>query len=295
MYWVDNGLLRLGVSPQGAEWRSLQSHGSGQQWLWSGDPNYWSGVAPLLFPIIGALRNDQYRYQGQSYTMPRHGFFRHSTPDLMRHSRDELRFRLQDSPATRLSYPFAFRLGVRFALEDNSIVTTLTLHNPGTVPMPFALGAHPAFRVPLGQAESESEEESYEDYALHFANDREISVYALEDGLLGRTARTIELPDGVLALDQNMFNNDALILKSLRSRELRLAGINSNASIRLSYEGFSQLGIWAAPGADFLCIEPWLGHADTVDDSGDIMEKEGIHFLAPDETKRLRMQVYFDE
>ena len=290
MYWIDNGFLRLEIAAQGAQWRSLQSHGSGRHWLWSGDATYWSGVAPLLFPVIGAMRNGQYRYQGKTYTMPKHGFLRDSTPDLLRHARDEVRFRLLDSEASRAYYPFAFQVDIRYALHDDTLKTTLKVRNRDTVPMPFAIGGHPAFRIPLSNVEQ------YSDYAIHFNQDRALDVYSiLPSGLVSDNTYPLSLPDGVLPLEKSLFDNDALVLKKFRSNQFRLAGVHSGASVTMTIEGFKAFGIWAAPGADFVCLEPWTGTADTVNDSGDISEKEGIAMLPPGEQFRCGFSLRFED
>lgn len=248
----------------------------GRELMWTGDPAWWTGISPLLFPVVGALNGDRFTYGGRAFELPKHGFARRLPWVVVDQDPAQVRFRLTDTEATRAAYPFAFSLDAHYALADEGLRLTLTLANPGDAPLPASLGLHPAFRWPL------EPERPKEDYRVVFAADEPDPLRQLEAGLLGP-----KIPSPVvgrtLALCDDLFAHDALIWTAPRSRALTY-GAPGGLGLRLTHT-FPHLGLWTKPGAPYLCLEPWHGHADPVGFAGDLREKPGQVILAPGETR----------
>ena len=284
---MDNGSLitltneecRMTFLSFGAEWRSWISKKESRPLLWSADPLFWGKVSPILFPIVGALKDNQYLYNQQVFTLPRHGFARDKNFDVIDQSEAHVTFRLTDDAATQAIYPFSFRLLLSYQLMGNGMKCTYTVENTGTNIMPFSIGAHPAFAVPC------HEDASYEEYYLQFEHQSSLLRYPLDTaGLLLKEGIRINLEEGGrLPLSKELFKDDAIVLKELHGQRIVLCHEEKGPVFRFGWDQFPYFGIWAAKDADFVCLEPWCGIADSVDADGDILRKEGIMLLAPEE------------
>jgi galactose mutarotase-like enzyme len=277
--------LTARINPFGAELSSLTDV-AGREYMTDADPAFWSGRAPLLFPIVGALVEDTLRVDGQAYRMPKHGFARRSAFTLIEQAADRAVFRLHDSAETRPSYPFAFALDMAFTLSGTTLEMQATVHNTGNAPLPFSFGYHPAFAWPLpGGAEKAAHRVVFEQ-----AEPQPIRQIEKASGLL--------LPDGIptpvagreLALDSDLFRADALIWTELHSRSLAY-GAEGGSWLEVAFPDSPMLGIWQVPGARYICIEPWQGHSDPLGYSGDFGEKPGVVTLAPGASRSFRMDV----
>lgn len=258
--------LRCTIDPFGAELQSLTG-GDGREWLWDGDPAWWNGRAPILFPIVGALAGGTYRWQGRSYALQKHGFARRSLFSLIDRTATSATLRLAADEATRAVYPFDFELDLRFVIGDHLVVSA-TVHNRGAGPMPFSFGFHPALRWPVRDGAS-----------LVFGQRETGPVWRMDgDGLL---ARTEPLPgDGCsLPLSDSLFAADAMILRDIASRAVTF--VSGEQRVRVSSDNLPDLGLWTKPGAPYLCIEPWAGFNDPAGFAGDLSDKPGIVLLAP--------------
>lgn len=279
---IANPQLRAEFVAKGAELRRLQvAHGS--DLLWNGDPDVWGRVSPVLFPIVGGLKDGVLRHRGQSYPMAQHGFARDCDFKLVRLTREACTWVLQDDEATRQQYPFPFALWVTHAVEDFTFTTTYEIRNPGAEPLPVSIGAHPAFRWPLPGGHRES-------HRIEFAQPEPAPILRLKDGLLDPHPCANPADGTLLRLRDELFTQDALIYDQLRSRALRYSAPGS-LGLELRWEGFQQLGLWTKPGAGFLCIEPWAGMASPLDFDGEFSEKPGIMVLAPSTSRRFRWSV----
>jgi galactose mutarotase-like enzyme len=273
--YLENDLLSIAVSPLGAELQKLQRKDLSLDYLWSGDPAFWGKFSPVLFPIVGTLRRNQYTYRGTDYTLPRHGFARERTFQLLRQSPSELIFELQDDERTRMVYPFRFILQIRYTLEGRKLTVTYSLSNPDEQPLYFSLGAHPAFAIPL------TSDTVYDDYALRFNRPETAVRWSLQDGLLLNQGEPLLNGSSEIPLHPALFELDAIVLKDILSDEIRLLSDRHSHGLTFGFKGWPHLGIWAAKGASFVCIEPWQGHADPVDHDGDLTRKPGIVKLEP--------------
>lgn len=282
---ITSGDLTARINPFGAELWSLTDT-LGREYMTDADRAFWTGHAPVLFPIVGGVRDDRIRIDGQDHILSKHGFARRSLFDLAEASPSCARFVLQDSEETRAAYPFAFRLDMTFALAGRTLRMAASVHNPGEVPLPFSFGFHPAFAWPLpGGAEKA-------DHVIAFDKPEPQDIRRLDppSGLL--LAQTFPTPvtGHSLTLDSALFEADALIWDRLASRKLTY-GAPGGAQLLVEFPDTPMLGIWQKPGAHYLCIEPWQGIADPVGFDGDIFEKPGIIALAPGATHVMRMDV----
>lgn len=276
--------LAAAISPLGAELIRL-TDASGQELLWDGDPAWWNGQAPILFPIVGTLRNDQFRHDGQVYSLPRHGFARRRLFNCIDHGATRATFRLESDAATLAIWPFAFRLDMHFAIEGTVLTLTASVTNSGYQPMPASFGYHPALRWPLPGAGDRSA------HVIRFDQTEQAPARRLDRaGLLTDTTHPSPIQDRELALDDMLFVDDALIFDSLASRALHY-GVPGERMIGICYPALPHLAFWSKPGAGYLCIEPWQGHSDPADFEGDIFAKPGMVRIAPGETRDFAMAI----
>lgn len=261
--------LTATINPKGAELISLRN-ASGKEFIWEGNPDFWGKHSPVLFPIVGTLKENSYYYNSDQYHLPRHGFARDLTFDVVSQSENQAVFSLQSSPETRKAYPFDFELQLIYTLTANVLEIGYRVFNKNDFEMPFSIGAHPAFDLPG----------NFTDYAIEMEKSEALKFHLLENDLLSQETGTLVLKDRKLPLDYALFENDALVFKSIESKSLTILKKGGKVAT-VSFESFPNLGIWTKPGAPFLCIEPWFGYADHTEATGDIFQKEGIQILKP--------------
>lgn len=267
---IKNDLLTATINSYGAELTSLKNENL--EYIWEGNPEFWGKHSPILFPIVGTLKNNSYTYKGNTYQMTRHGFARDNEFTVKNQTDNSVIFSLASNENTLNMYPFEFELELKYTLVNTILAFDYTVINKGIETMPFSIGAHPAFALPG----------NFSDYSLIFEKDETLVSTQLEKDLV--SDKTISLPteNGKLALSHSLFDNDALILKSTVSNYVDIAK-NNNRLLRVAYNDFPHLGIWTKENAPFLCIEPWQGYSDSLDSNGNILEKEGIILLKPGE------------
>lgn len=268
---LSNESVFIKINPKGAELQSIQYNTL--EYMWSGDAAFWGKHSPVLFPIVGTLKNDTYRYNGKEYHLPRHGFARDKEFDVNVESNSRAVFTLVSNEDTLKVYPFAFELSLVYELIGNKVSCTYIVKNNGNEQMLFSVGGHPAFAVPLDK------ELTYSDYYLKFNKENELVRYKLDNGLIAKDTQTTTLEDHKLPLSNTLFYEDAIVLKHLQSNAISLASQKSEHGLHFLFEGFPFFGIWAAKDAPFVCIEPWCGIADSVDHNQELAEKEGIEKL----------------
>lgn len=278
LYHISNDILSVSVSNLGAELQSIQHKETSLEYMWSGNPDYWGKKSPVLFPIVGGLKNNTYHYKESAYKLNRHGFARERVFKLTHQSAYTLQFNLQDDPTTLLVYPFPFSFTITYRLEGNKIHVIYEVINTGDEAMYFSVGAHPAFAVPLVSGTN------FEDYYLQFNQKENTGIWPLtKDGLIHEAANPFFNDNNQIALHKPLFHGDALVFKSLKSTAIAILSEKHSHGLSLEYHGFPYMGIWSSKDADFVCIEPWCGIADHVNASGNIETKEGINKLNPTE------------
>jgi galactose mutarotase-like enzyme len=271
------------IKSDGAELCSLKN-AAGLELLWQAGPA-WPRHAPILFPIVGRLKNDELHHQGKTYPMTQHGFARDLPFDWSEQGPHSCTLQLEDSAETRLRYPFAFRLTVTYTVRENRLEITFALTNLGDVVLPASIGAHPAFNWPLVAGLAK------ESYMVTFSNEESAPVRRLKDGLLRAGPEATPIAGKTLSLSERLFDDDAVILDRPASTAVRYAAANG-PSIDVSWQSFRELGLWSKlGGAPFLCIEPWRGFASPADFDGEFVDKPGLMHLAPGETQSLTYQI----
>jgi len=266
---LTNAFLSAQINTKGAELCSLKCLKNNQEYLWEGDPKHWGKHSPVLFPIVGTLKDNSYFYKDQEYSLSRHGFARDLDFEVIISTESQVVFSLKASDATKKVYPFAFELQLTYTLLENKLELKYTIINKDSVAMPFSIGAHPAFALP----------KNFESYALEFEAQETLTCYALENDLVSDTKFEIDLTDKKLTLHYATFENDALIIKALQSKKITILD-EKTPLLKVTFEDFNNLGIWTKVGAPFICIEPWLGYSDTTNTNGNILEKEGIQMVS---------------
>ncbi|KLT65059.1 aldose 1-epimerase family protein [Pedobacter sp. BMA] len=277
MITIENDYLRVNLAAKGAELQGLFSKETNIEYLWNADSKYWGKHSPVLFPIVGSLKNDSFIYNGKNYALPRHGFARDHVFSVEKISETEAVFTLSQSEDTLKIYPFYFELKLRYRLIDRKLNLTYEVINNGTDELLFSLGAHPAFAVP------NTPDTTYSDYYLAFNSDDKLTYWELNDGLVANTTSNIELNGHKLELRHELFYNDALVFKTLQSNCISLLNTKNDFGLHFHFEDFPFFGIWAAKDAPFVCLEPWCGVADGVDHNQELRHKEGIIKLSPNE------------
>ena len=278
-----NHLIRARVKARGAELCSLR-FADGTEMLWQAGPA-WPRHAPVLFPIVGRLAGDTLRHQGFTGRLTQHGFARDRDFRFTARGPEGCTLELTDDAETRQSYPFAFRLALDHALSGSTLRVGFRVENTGAAVLPASIGAHPAFRWPLARGTPK------EAHRLVFTLDENGPVRRLDAGLLLPDPVATPIEGRVLALTDAVFAHDAVILENPSSRELRYEAPGAHApAITIGWEGFSTLGIWSKP-ADFVCIEPWRGHASPRDFVGEFTDKPGVALIPPGEALACTMSV----
>jgi galactose mutarotase-like enzyme len=276
---LQNNLLSVAISTKGAELQSIIHKDFGLEYMWSGDPRFWAKKSPVLFPIVGELKNSSYQYKGKSYELNRHGFARDMEFEVTEQDEDGIVFRLNSNEETFAGYPFQFSFSVRYKLDNNRLNVTYAVRNTGKEQMLFSVGGHPAFKIPLAHGTT------FEDYFLELNHFENASRWPLsKDGLIESTPIQVMEHADKLPLKKSLFYEDALVFKYLISKSIYILSSKTSHGLKLNFTGFPYLGIWSARDADFVCIEPWCGIADSVNASGNLEDKEGINILMPAES-----------
>lgn len=269
---IENSKLTAQINHSGAELFSLKDNNN-KEYIWEGNPAFWGKHSPILFPIIGTLKNNSFSYKGNEYHLSRHGFARDMEFDLIQKSENSATFSLSSSTETRKVFPFDFELQIKYSLNENKLIIEYKVVNKNEEVLPFSIGAHPAFALT----------KPFENYSLAFEQTEKLTSYQLENDLISEISETINLNKNKLPLSYSLFEKDALIFKTLKSRSIDILE-NRAPLLRISFDDFPNLGIWTKNKAPFLCIEPWLGYSDTINCSGNILEKEGIQLLKGNKT-----------
>ncbi len=276
MLTIENEFLKISVQKKGAELCSLVDKSTQQEFMWNGDPTVWGSFAPVLFPIIGCLKDNEFFVEGKSYSVPKHGFIRNNTQLVSKIlNENTIEFRYQYDENTLKKYPYLFEFVLQYILIENTVCIKHTIINHDEEkPLYFSLGGHPGFKCPFFKGEK------YENYYIEFdqiENDRTWNVTS--DGLIDLTSIPCLEKVNRLNLYPSIFQKDALIFKNLKSKKIRLKSDLHTTGIEISFADFNYLGIWAKPYASFVCIEPWLGISDSVNSNKDFTKKEGIQRL----------------
>lgn len=271
------------IDTKGAQLMGLALNG--REYLWQADPTWWGKTSPVLFPLVGAPGHEVLQSLAGPATPPKHGFardFEHTVVDIAEDG-SSVTFELRDTEQTRAMYPYGFALNMTYAITGPAtLAQTFKVVNTGTDPMPFSVGGHPAFNVPVPGAEGEA----FEDYELRFERAWTAdSPKMVEGGIMSYADPFHVLEDSsVLPVARELFEFDTLVFRDVPGNVVEMAGTKSGHGVRVEFPGFDFVGIWSAnPDAPFVAIEPWTGHA-ALDTEDDVFEhRDNITILAPGE------------
>lgn len=275
---AENKYLKIQVQEEGAELCSLINKKTGIEHIWQANPDIWGSHAPNLFPVIGVLKDGKFSYDGKEYSMPKHGFIRHNQNLILKEKADHrMVFELIYSKESLEIYPFKFDFKIEFELQDNSLIVNHRITNLDSKELYFSLGGHPAFNICL------FENEKIEDYSIEFDQKMSLDRKLLNnEGLISDKTEAVLRDQNTIRLDEHIFDRDALIFENIPAKKAGIISREHGKILSMDYSGFRDLGIWAKPGAEYVCIEPWLGMADIEDTLGDITSKKGIISLSPE-------------
>lgn len=268
-YKIENEFLTCEIDDMGAQLHSLISKENGKEYIWQGNPDIWYGQSPVLFPVIGQLINDKYFYNGVEYTMPKHGIARRYVFNVKECDGAKAVFGLESNEKTLEAYPFDFEYILTFELKGKALVNTMTVVNKTKGDMYFSVGAHPGFNCKVGDIIEFEQEETLATERI----DKESLIIPEKFPFMENEKSFV--------ITKEIFEPDALILSDIKSEKLRIKGDNE---VEFTFGKCPFLGIWAKPGAPYVCIEPWYGVNDGREVKKDISEKRGIQHLAEGET-----------
>lgn len=276
MYKITNEFLDVKISPLGAELSSLKT--KEREYLWNGNPAYWNWRSPLLFPIVGSLKDNKTIILGKEYHQPKHGFIRDLSFDLVTNSENEIILTNSYSKETLLMYPFKYRVNVKYRLEGKSLITTYQVFNFDSKIMPFNIGAHPGINCPLYP------EDDFESYAVHFEKAESFTCPKKESNGLINLENYVREYSNLKKLDlkHEIFDIDTIVIMNVKSDWAALLNRNGKG-IKIYFPDFNTFAIWS-PGikkAPLVCLEPWIGYPDTVDSDYDYTKKADLIFLDP--------------
>jgi galactose mutarotase-like enzyme len=277
IYTIHNDKLICKISSEGAEIRSLVDKNSGREYIWQIDPEIWGSTSPVLFPAIGKIKSGKIEYLDQTYDMPKHGIIRYNTDlKFMHYNNDHCSFKLENSHKTLKRYPFKFFFEVDYKLIENRLVMTYFIKNKDNIDMYFNCGGHTAYACPLNGNIRLS------DYVIEFPKTVNLKAATLgKTGYLSNKMRDIKTDGNLLSLSKTLFDEDALIFKGLDVDWVRLRHRDAQKGVMVKFKDYPNLALWAKPGADYVCIEPWLGLPDHENESVDITQKTTYKQLPP--------------
>ena len=270
---LENSNLIIEINEHGAELNKLFSKKHNIDFLWSGDSKFWGKKSPILFPIVGRLKDNETIIEGQIYNMNQHGFARDYTFKLISENKSSITYSLTSNEETRKMFPYKFELLISYKLNENSIEVLWNVKNKDSRTMYFSIGAHPAFNVPFNIGENS------EDYYLAFKTDRDVEKYTFQIPYIKEKTK-VKAPKDIF-IKPELFTDDALVYSGID--EVTLKSRNNNMAIKVTFTDFPFLGIWSPfysetrTMAPFICIEPWYGIADLIDTTKAYESKLGVN------------------
>lgn len=272
VYTLQNEEIVIEIKAAGAELTSIKDAKTELEYLWCGDAKYWGRQSPVLFPVVGSLKNKAFQYDGKIYPMGQHGFARDMEFKLWSRKCNEIWFVLESDEETLQKYPFAFKLFVGYRMEGRCIEVMWKVENTGKQMLPFSIGGHPAFMCPI---DDKGEQTDY--YIITDARDKIIYGEINEEGLLIKNIQNVmELDsEGSFNITENLFDNDALVIENQQIHRISLATPEKEPYVTLEFD-MPLCGIWspAKKSAPFVCLEPWCGRCDSSTFAGELTDRE---------------------
>ena len=276
LFQISNDKITIQVDSMGAELKSLKDVASGREYMWHADPQYWKRTSPVLFPLVGGLKDGIYRLDGREYPMGQHGFARDMEFQLKSQVASEIWFVLESNEETMQKYPYPFTLELGYELKENTVVVKWIVKNPAKEEMYFSIGGHPAFLCPIEEGTKQT------DYSIRLDAGEKVTASTLDNGLVD--GKTVDhcLDQGMLSVTEHLFDGDALVIEHDQAHSVALVKPDGEAYLTVTFDA-PLFGIWSPPKkqAPSICIEPWYGRCDRADFAGDWTEREWGQTLAP--------------
>ena len=277
LHKIENELMSCTIESTGAEISSLLDKASGQEYIWQINKSVWGSSSPVLFPSIGKIKDDKVTHNGIDFAMTKHGIIRHNDKlEFSQNNASKCTFSLVSSDETLKRYPFTFTFSVVYELIDKRLIMSYEIENRDDVPMYFSCGGHTAYACPL------NDETKLTDYVIEFPLTFDFMAETLgSTGLLSDRKRKIETDENLLSLSETLFNEDALIFSNIDFDWVRLRRKDEERGIIVRFTGYPHLALWSKPGADYVCVEPWLGLPDHENESTDLSKKPTYRMIEP--------------
>ncbi|MCM1385709.1 MAG: aldose 1-epimerase family protein [Bacillus sp. (in: Bacteria)] len=274
LFQIGNDKLTIQVDSMGAELKSLKKITTGVEFMWNGNPAFWKRTSPVLFPLVGALKNGEYRLNGQCYQMGQHGFARDMEFQLKSQTNREIWFALESSMETLEVYPYAFLLELGYELQDDTLSVKWKVTNRAKEEMYFSIGGHPAFRCPIVEDTKQTH------YRIRFDTKKEVCAGILQGGLMSDKKVIYPLENGEMRITEHLFDNDALVIEDNQAHQVSLIKPDGTPYLTVDFDA-PLFGVWSPPGknAPFICIEPWYGRCDAADYTGTWKERKWEQYL----------------
>ncbi len=286
LFQISNDKITIQVDSMGAELKSLKDVATGREYMWSGDPQYWKRTSPVLFPLVGSLKDGVYRLDGQEYPMGQHGFARDMEFQLKSQSAHEIWFTLESNEDTLRKYPYPFLLELGYELREKTVAVKWNVKNSGQKRMYFSIGGHPAFLCPIEEGTKQT------DYRIRLDVPEKVAVSTLCGPLASGKSVELSLEKGEIPVTEHLFDKDALVIEHDQVHSVALVKPDGEAYLTVTFDA-PLFGIWSPPKkqAPFICIEPWYGRCDRVDFAGDWTEREWGQRLEAEETFAVEYQI----
>ena len=276
---ITNGIITIEVADHGAELRSVKK--DGREYMWCADAAYWGRCAPVLFPIVGGLKDKKCIIDGKEYSMGQHGFARDMDFELAEQTENSATFVLKSNEETLAKYPYEFALTIKYILDGAKIKVCWMVENKNNGEMLFSIGAHPAFNLREGENYFSFDTES--DLAYHLID--EAGLYAKEPVYTLKN-------DGFVPIPKDMFDRDALIIEDNQAQKVSLCDKDKKPYVTMTFDA-PLFGLWSKPGAPFVCLEPWYGRCDANDADGIFANKDHIRTLKAGEKFTAEYEIEF--
>ncbi|MCR5836418.1 MAG: aldose 1-epimerase family protein [Lachnospiraceae bacterium] len=306
-YIIKNEELIVTVNSFGAELSSIKDAKTDWEYLWCGDAKYWNRQSPILFPIVGILKDKEMRLNGKVYSMGQHGFARDNEFELESQTNDEIWFVFSSNDETIKMYPFKYMLHIGYKLSGRKLEVLWEVENKNNITMPFSIGGHPAFYYPndmvknsMNNSDMDSEDlknNNYE-YYVQFDCNKDL-IYGEIDMNSGCIVKGIEHhlkldKDGIFKIDEHTFDNDALVFEHSDVNKVSMLHANKSPYITMEFE-MPLFALWSPTkkNAPFMCIEPWCGRCDSTDFNGEFDEKEYINKIETNEVFNQKYSIVF--
>ncbi len=279
--------LKVTINSFGAELCSVKNNNN-LEFIWQANKAIWARHAPVLFPIVGKLKDNFFVYENIKHELSQHGFARDLDFKLIQDSSNSCTFELTSNPETLEKFPFEFVFQINYLLLENNLITSYKVINPSNKPLFFSVGAHPGFNCPL------LPNESFTDYYLEFEKNT-YDLTELDNGLRTDVKKNLTLTDNKLVLNADVFNKDALVFENSQINKVSLCSSKSAHKVTLESTDWPFFGIWSKKGSeDFVCLEPWYGIADATTTNNELVKKDGIIELAPNTEFNCSFSILFN-